>query len=219
MYIYYLTHHEEKPLPSLPAKCPDVTTHGVQSYVMWKINLWQTKLSCTRGYHLKFSSIFCKVLLPHHHSEIENIEQHDGHGQNKGLLSYRHPTTRCWSLILAAPIPHILCYKSAMLSLDISWNPYSTWFSRDKSSQIPLLSYKFYNFYIFLYIFHEISTSYGCPSPISWHHVKPAPFAFRAAVCGIRGGTFRGLLEPHPGPDRTWSSMISWGIRWLKNWI
>ena len=67
--VYYLTHHEEKPLPSLPAKCPDVTTHGVQSYVMWKINLWQTMLSCTRGYHLKFSSIFCKVLLPHHQNQ------------------------------------------------------------------------------------------------------------------------------------------------------
>ena len=66
-------------------------------------------------------------------SEIENIEQHDGHGQNKGLLSYRHPTTRCWSLIVAAPIPHLLWYKSAMLSLDISRNPYSTWFNRDKS--------------------------------------------------------------------------------------
>ena len=131
--VYYLTHHEEKPLPSLPAKCPDVTTHGVQSYVMWKINLWQTMLSCTRGYHLKFSSIFCKVLLPHHHSEIENIEQHDGHDQNKGLLSYRHPTTRLWSLILAAPIPHLLWYKSALLSLDISGNPYSTWFNRVKS--------------------------------------------------------------------------------------
>ena len=58
-------------------------------------------------------------------SEIENIEQHDGHDQNKGLLSYRHPTTRLWSLILAAPIPHLLWYKSAMLPLDISWNPYS----------------------------------------------------------------------------------------------
>ena len=32
--------------------------------------------------------------------------------------------------------------------------------------------------------------------PISWHRVKPVPFAFRAAVCGIRGGTFRSLLEP-----------------------
>jgi hypothetical protein len=44
VYSGYLTHHEEKPLPSLPAKCPDVTTHGVQSYIMWKINLWQTML-------------------------------------------------------------------------------------------------------------------------------------------------------------------------------
>ena len=33
---------------------------------------------------------------------------------------------------LWTPIPHLLCYKSAMLSLDISWNPYST-FNRDKS--------------------------------------------------------------------------------------
>ena len=45
--------------------------------------------------------------------------------------------------------------------------------------------------------------------PISWHRVKSAPFASllrsRAAVCGIRGGTFRGLLEPHPGPDQTWT--------------
>ena len=41
--------------------------------------------------------------------------------------------------------------------------------------------------------------------PISWHHVKHAPFTFRAAVCGIRGGTFRGLLEPHPGPDQMWT--------------
>ena len=109
-------------------------------------------LSCRRGCHLKFSSTFWKVLLPHHHSDIENIEQHDGHGQNKGSLSYGHPTRKLWGLILAALIPNspfisidfgsIIGYKSAMLPLDISWNPYPR---NQKTSQNLIVSMnKFY---------------------------------------------------------------------------
>ena len=86
-----------------------------------------------------------------------------------------------------------------------------------KSTQIPLLSYKFYNFYIFLYKFHEISMFDGCPAAV-WN---PLPsLRFRAAVCGIRKGTFRGLLEPRArigrGPWKIGSPMISWESWCLK---
>ena len=124
-------------------------------------------------------------------SVIENIEQHDGHDQNKGLLSYRHPTTRCWSLILAAPIPHLLWYKSAMLSLDISWNPYSTWFNRVKSGSIQLLSYKFY-----------IISIYSMKSP------------FLMAAHPPSQGTVWNPLPSRPGPLFVASAVAPFGASW-----
>ena len=80
------------------------------------------------------------------------------------------------------------------------------WLNQVESSQIPLLSYKFYNFYICLYIYIYI---YSMKSPCLMAARLPCEtrslrFGSGPLFVASAVAPFGASWSPHPGPNQTW---------------